>query len=81
MNDSALQRRPRIRMAPKAYAKLRKEIPERDGWRCQECGRSKNLDIHHLIRRSGLGADAETNLVTLCRECHEILHRPATVCR
>jgi hypothetical protein len=32
------------------------------------------LDVHHLRRCSDLGDDAETNLITLCRECHQILH-------
>jgi 5-methylcytosine-specific restriction endonuclease McrA len=64
-------------MAPKPYAKLRKEILERDGWRCQNCGCSKNLDVHHMIRRSALGDDTETNLITLCRQCHHHVHAPS----
>jgi 5-methylcytosine-specific restriction endonuclease McrA len=75
MNNSSSQERPRIRQTPKLYARLRSEILERDGWRCQKCGCSKNLDVHHVTRRSALGDDAETNLITLCRECHQILHR------
>ena len=55
---------------------LRREIFERDGWRCQKCGCSKNLDVHHMRRRSALGDDLETNLITLCRKCHQILHGP-----
>jgi len=54
---------------------LRREILERDSWRCQKCRCSKNLDVHHVRRRSALGDDAETNLITLCRKCHQILHR------
>lgn len=30
---------------------------------------------HHSKRRSAIGDDTETNLITRCRECHEILHR------
>jgi 5-methylcytosine-specific restriction endonuclease McrA len=74
MNSPITHRRPRIRTVPRLYAKLRKEILERDGWRCQNCGCSRNLDVHHIRRRSALGDDAETNLITLCRECHRILH-------
>ena len=74
MSDPILRKRPRIRVAAVSYARLRKEILERDNWRCQVCGRLKNLDVHHLRRRSALGEDLETNLITLCRECHEILH-------
>lgn len=74
MNNSALQKRHRIRKVPREYARLRREILERDGWRCQKCGCSKNLDVHHVRRRSALGDDAEANLITLCRACHQILH-------
>jgi 5-methylcytosine-specific restriction endonuclease McrA len=78
MNDSVSQKRPRVRESPKVYARLRREILERDGWRCQKCGFSGNLDVHHVNPRSALGDDAETNLITLCRECHKILHRSRT---
>jgi hypothetical protein len=74
VNNPTSQKRPRIRKAPKLYVTLRREILERDGWRCQKCGCSKNLDVHHLRRRSSLGDDAETNLITLCRECHQSSH-------
>jgi len=72
--NSVSPQRPRIRMVPELYGKLRREILERDGWQCQTCGRSTNLDVHHTKRRSALGDDRETNLITLCRECHQILH-------
>jgi 5-methylcytosine-specific restriction endonuclease McrA len=73
MNSSDLQKRRRIREAPELYAELRRLILERDGWRCQQCGSFRNLDVHHMRRRSALGDDAETNLITVCRECHQIL--------
>jgi 5-methylcytosine-specific restriction endonuclease McrA len=77
MNNSSFPKRPRIRMTHKLYTRLRREILERDGWRCQMCGCSQNLDVHHTKRRSALGDDAETNLITLCRECHQLLHGSA----
>jgi 5-methylcytosine-specific restriction endonuclease McrA len=77
MNSSALQKRRRIRQAPELYAELRRVILERDGWRCQKCGSFRNLDVHHMRRRSALGDDTETNLITLCRECHQLLHESA----
>jgi len=77
MTYSISQRRSRDRMAPVPYSKLRKKILERDNWRCQVCGHLKNLDVHHMRRRSALGEDLETNLITLCRECHQILHGSA----
>jgi 5-methylcytosine-specific restriction endonuclease McrA len=74
MRNSISGKRARIRAAPKQYARLRKEVLERDGWRCQKCGRSTNLDVHHMRRRSALGDDTEANLITLCRERHRVLH-------
>jgi len=77
MNNLASQKRPRIRATLKLYAKMRRVVLERDGWRCQQCGTSRNLDVHHMRRRSALGDDAEANLITLCRHCHQVLHTSA----
>jgi len=74
MGDSLSQKRPRIRVPAVQYAELHQEILARDNWRCQMCGSLKNLDVHHLRRRSSFGDDSETNLITLCRQCHQALH-------
>ena len=44
-------------------------------WRCQGCGSSSNLQVHHIIRRNSLGNDEEENLITLCVICHRTAHR------
>jgi len=75
MNNSASPKRPRIRATQGLYAELRRMVLERDGWRCQKCGTLRNLDVHHMRRRSALGDDAEANLITLCRNCHQLLHK------
>jgi 5-methylcytosine-specific restriction endonuclease McrA len=77
MNNSTSQKRPRIRAMPKLYAMLRCAVLERDGWRCQQRESLRNLDVHHVRRRSALGGDEEANLITLCRDCHQMLHRSA----
>jgi len=74
MSNSVRQRRPPIRRDPEAYAHLRLKILKRDGWRCQNCGSTTNLDVHHMKRRSDLGDDAENNLIALCRRCHRLMH-------
>jgi 5-methylcytosine-specific restriction endonuclease McrA len=68
------QRQPRLKLDPKEYAIVRKRVFERDGWRCQECGSMKNLQVHHMKRRSQLGGDVMPNLITLCVSCHEERH-------
>jgi hypothetical protein len=41
---------------------------------CVACGRKDGLDHHHAIPRAHDGPDDETNLVTLCHECHGNVH-------
>ena len=67
-------KRPRIRLNQEAYARLHRQILERDGWRCQVCGSSENLQVHHRKLRSRSGDDAEENLITLCAHCHAQIH-------
>jgi 5-methylcytosine-specific restriction endonuclease McrA len=68
---------PRLRLDPDSYRKLHEQVLERDGWRCQVCGSMQNLQVHHLKFRSQSGDDVEQNLITLCAECHEQMHRNA----
>jgi 5-methylcytosine-specific restriction endonuclease McrA len=68
-------KRPRLRLEPEAYRQHCREILERDGWRCQTCGRMEDLQVHHIQPRSHLGDDTEVNLVTLCAKCHQEVHR------
>ncbi len=66
---------PRLRLDANSYHELHRQILERDGWRCQACGSMQNLQVHHLKLRSRSGGDEEQNLITLCAECHERVHR------
>jgi hypothetical protein len=49
--------------------KLKREIKKRDGNRCQRCGRTTGLDVHH-IDGDRFNNEPE-NLITLCKECHK----------
>jgi 5-methylcytosine-specific restriction endonuclease McrA len=68
------QKRPRLVLTPAEYNKLKNRILERDGWTCQCCGSSINLQVHHLVTRSQLGLDVLDNLMTLCVACHRRQH-------
>lgn len=68
-------RQPRIQLDPEAYKALCREVLNRDGWRCQNCGASENLQVHHIQSRSELGNDRLENLITLCADCHGKCHR------
>ena len=51
---------------------LRKAAIIRDGYKCQECGKSNcMLEVHHIRARKYGGADTIGNLITLCSGCHQ----------
>jgi len=68
------QRKPRWRLGSESYRALRKQVLERDGWRCQWCGSLRNLQVDHRKFRSLLGDDTAQNLITLCVDCHRAEH-------
>jgi 5-methylcytosine-specific restriction endonuclease McrA len=73
MNDFQ-PRRPRLRLNPDSYRKLRTEVLKRDGWRCQYCSSSDRLQVTTFCSRSLLGDDRDENLITLCADCHSDIH-------
>ena len=74
------QKRPRLVLNPEEYDQLRKRVLNRDGWKCQSCGTSADLQVHHIVRRSQLGPDAIENLMTLCAGCHRREHIQSELC-
>lgn len=60
------------------YANTKAYVLTRDSYTCQHCtGKSKDqhLEVHHIQFRSQDGSDEESNLLTLCKTCHDGLHR------
>lgn len=55
---------------------LRNLVYSLDGGMCRMCGRryGVHLDIHHVIYRSEGGPHEQSNLITLCSECHGVVH-------
>jgi 5-methylcytosine-specific restriction endonuclease McrA len=68
------QKLPRLKLKPEEYAAVRNQVLERDGWRCQDCGAMRDLQVHHMKSRSQLGGDVTQNLITLCASCHGKRH-------
>ena len=64
-----------IRLDEEPYRRLHRQVLKRDGWRCQICGSSQTLQIHHKNFRSHSGEDTPENLITLCTYCHTEIHR------
>jgi 5-methylcytosine-specific restriction endonuclease McrA len=65
---------PRIRLDANAYQALRRQILERDHWRCQRCGSISGLEVHHIQHKGRQGEDTEENLISLCAEYHRAMH-------
>jgi len=45
-----------------------------DGRRCQNCGSTKNLQVHHLRYKNFNKEDVKKDLKVLCSDCHKKLH-------
>jgi len=74
--SATFPKHPRLKLDSEAYVQLCHEVLGRDGWKCQDCGSSRQLQVHHLRFRSALGGDSLENLITLCVRCHTRIHRP-----
>ena len=61
------------------YQNLKQYVLKRDNYLCQSCKKkTKNnseLHVHHILFRSNGGTDTKNNLITLCRPCHDKLHK------
>jgi len=57
-------------------AGVRREVLERDGYRCRSagCGSARFLAVHHRTPREAGGTNDPENLVTLCASCHRAIH-------
>jgi hypothetical protein len=57
------------------WVERREEVVERDGNKCRLCGETENIHVHHITPARLFGEDYQSmnetsNLVCLCRECH-----------
>ena len=68
------QTQKRRRIERTAYQELKRQMLQRDNWRCQACGSRTSLEVHHLKFRSHQGEHSEHNLITLCTFCHRQVH-------
>ena len=54
---------------------LRRAVLFRDGYHCANCNADdKPLDAHHIVPAGSGGSNLMSNLKTLCRECHMLIH-------
>lgn len=58
---------------------VRRIVYARDSYKCRWCGRMNvGIDLHHVIYRSGGGTHVPENLISLCREHHNLAHSSKT---
>jgi 5-methylcytosine-specific restriction enzyme A len=54
-----------------AWQRARAEARRRDGERCQSCGATEQLEVHHIVPLAAGGEQfGLSNLTTLCVDCH-----------
>lgn len=56
------------------WDKLRSCVLERDGNRCVLCGSGERLQAHHKFYRADWEQAQPSDLITLCKVCHEKQH-------
>lgn len=60
----------------KDYANSHEYVLQRDEYMCQLCKKTqRELHVHHVIWESQGGADVPENLLTLCKQCHDKVHK------
>ena len=60
------------------WPRIRREVKDRDGWRCRKCGKAGRLEVHHKVAVRDGGDDHPNNLETLCLDCHYAVHHSVT---
>ena len=53
---------------------LRARVLHRDGLKCRNCGNAHQLHAHHIQYRGKHGPTKASNLITLCKWCHAMVH-------
>ena len=65
------------RLDARRWTKARRQAFDRDGWRCNQCGKAGRLEAHHEPPlRDGADPYGVAGIRTLCRDCHIALHQP-----
>ena len=69
-------KRGRVVYADPRWRRVRREVLTRAAWRCERCGLTDILEVHHVdpvAGRRGAPVDADydpSRLVAICKPCH-----------
>lgn len=56
----------------------RSERLRMDNFRCQKCGSTRSLQVHHTTYQNFKHENVATDLITLCKLCHELIEYQKT---
>lgn len=60
----------------KDFYNVKAYVLHRDGYQCQKCKTKKGkLHVHHVVFKSNGGTNSPDNLIVLCSDCHDKLHK------
>ena len=60
-----------VKLNRKRWEWVRRQVLDRDGWRCAQCGKAGRLEVDHLVPLEKGGQPyAMENLGAKCRPCH-----------
>ena len=61
---------------PNNWPNVASRIRQLDGYQCVVCAAGdRTIDVHHIVYVSNFGTHQQTNLISLCRPCHESEHK------
>lgn len=63
------------------WLETKQERKKLDGYTCSICKTRDNLQVHHKTYERIGNEDVGKDLITLCRECHEEIHRIIDNCK
>jgi hypothetical protein len=59
----------------KGFYNVKAYVLHRDNYQCQKCKTNNvKLNVHHIVFKSRGGTNTPSNLITLCKSCHDKLH-------
>ena len=63
------------------FENVKNYVRARDNYTCQICKKKDEvIHVHHIQQRSQHGTDTPDNLVTLCKPCHDKVHKGHVKC-
>lgn len=61
---------------PKNWKEIASRIRQLDNFACIACAaQDRTIDVHHIVYVSNYGTHQQSNLISLCRQCHEAEHK------